>query len=270
MNNRLTFADQDSSEAINHLKKEWLSTLTRPQDGMWATFRDYATQWKIMMNDEVIGYASVDDQNQLLQFYISPPHLAFGEMICSAFIQQEKISNALVGTNNPIFLSIALGLAVQIEAHTLLFELVVDVETAKKDGTIHACQSQDINRLVEFCHLSMGAPKNWLEGYLTRLIDDQEINSLEIGESIIGTYEVRRNSTAPMYADIGMIVSPAYRKQGYGVFLLNQAKTTALEKGMIPICSCEIGNIGSQKAIHKCGFASRYRLIKVTLPDSTR
>ena len=90
-----------------------------------------------------------------------------------------------------------------------------------------------------------------------------EIFSLEDGDEIIGTCEVRKSITAPEFADIGMVVSPAYRRKGYGTYLLNRAKTIALEWGKTPICSCEKDNIGSVKSIHNCGFVSKYQLLSI-------
>jgi len=109
----------------------------------------------------------------------------------------------------------------------------------------------------------MEAPKEWLVGYIGGLIEKGEIFSLKDGNEIIGTCEVRKSITAPKYADIGMVVSPDYRRKGYGTYLLNKAKTLALEWGRTPICSCEKNNVGSIKSINNCGFVSMYQLLSI-------
>ena len=99
--------------------------------------------------------------------------------------------------------------------------------------------------------------------YIGGLIEKKEIFSHEIGDTIIGTCEVRKSTTSPKFADIGMAVSPDFRRKGYGTYLLNKAKTIALEWGKAPICSCEKDNIGSYKSISNCGFVSTYQLLAI-------
>lgn len=65
-----------------------------------------------------------------------------------------------------------------------------------------------------------------------------------------------------------MIVSPDYRREGYGTYLLSRAKAIALEWGKIPICSCEKGNVGSLKSIHNSGFISMHQFLSITFNKS--
>jgi predicted acetyltransferase len=74
---------------------------------------------------------------------------------------------------------------------------------------------------------------------------------------------VRNSDTDDSIADIGMIVSPLYRKSGYGTFLLGKAKEIAIRIGKTPICSCEKDNLGSLKSIQKNGFRSIHQLLSV-------
>ena len=102
--------------------------------------------------------------------------------------------------------------------------------------------------MITFYHKTIDAPLDWLEGYLGDLLRKGEVFYWEEKGEIIGACEVRKSVTHPEIADIGMLVSPSHRKQGYGSFLLHQAKTKALEWGKKPICSCEKDNIGSLKS----------------------
>jgi predicted acetyltransferase len=110
----------------------------------------------------------------------------------------------------------------------------------------------------------MGAPKGWLQGYLGGLVEKGEVFFLEQGDNIVGTCEVRKSTSAPAFADIGMAVSPDFRRQGYGTYMLNKAKAIAVEWGRHPICSCEKENVGSFKSISNCGFASKFQLLSIT------
>lgn len=246
------------------LKKNWLDSLTSPQDGMWDSFRDGAEDWGIFENGEMIGYGSKGEGNELLQFYILPTHLWKGEDIFKDFIDLLQIKTGIVGTNNLVYLSFALVFVKDLAIHTYLFRNTYEIFVEEKEGELKSCEESDLVRIVKFCYISMGAPKEWLAKYIGTLIARREMFFLEHKNEIIGTCEVRRSKTAPKFADIGMVVSPSYRRQGYGTYLLHKAKEIALERGKIPICSCEKDNIGSKKSIHNCGFVSMNQLLRVS------
>jgi len=250
-------------DEITHFKNEWLSSLTSPQDGMWESFRNNAVNWGIVCEHEMIGYASVGEGNQLLQFYISPKYLSQGELIFKEFINKMKIKTGIVGTNNLIYLSIAVNFVKKLSVNTYLFRNNYEVNIEEKEGILKECQNEDIERIVNFCHYSMGAPKEWLVGYIGGLIEKKEIFSFEDKDEIIGTCEIRKSTTAIGFADIGMVVSPDFRRKGYGTYL-NRAKKIALKWGKTPICSCEKDNIGSVKSIQNCGFVSMYQLLSIS------
>lgn len=264
MERSYSFKKAATIDELADLKNEWLIGLTSPQDGMWESFRNSAMDWGIVCDDEMIGYASVGEDNHLLQFYITPKYLSNGEVIFKEFIGKMKIKTGIVGTNNLVYLSIALNLVREMIIDTYLFRNNYEVTIEEKEGVLIECQDKDINKIVNFCHYSMGAPKEWLVGYIGDLIEKREIFFLQDDDKIIGTCEVRKSTTAPKFADVGMVVSPDYRRQGYGTYLLNKAKAIAIEWEKIPICSCEKDNTGSVKSIHNCGFVSMYQLLSIS------
>lgn len=257
------FKKVTDSQALTKLKHKWRESLPRPQDGMWESFRESAVHWGISVANEMIGYACVDQEDQLLQFYILQEYLSDGEAIFKLFLDKVKVKHGMVGTNNLTYLSLAMNFVKKVEVDTFLFSKAIDVTLAEKEGTLRKCEAEDSTRVIDFYHHSIGAPKAWLTGYVGGLIEKGEIFVLEKEDEIIGTCEVRISETAPAYADIGMAVSPDYRRKGYGTYLLYQAKEIAQEWGKIPICSCEKENEGSAKSIQNCGFRSQYQLLKI-------
>ena len=259
----IQFSEVAKKEELLSLKKKWLNSLNRPPDGMWESFRNNAKQYAIKNKAEVIGYACIGMDNQLLQFYLLPKYMDIGVEIFAKFKHRYKVKKGMVGTNNPIYLSLALHFMKDLVIHTYLFDLVKEKIDFVKEGTLRKCTPSDLERIVVFCQYSIGAPATWLFSYIGDLIDKNEIYVLEKEDHIIGTCEVRKSIANPKYADIGMIVSPDFRKQGYGAFLLNEAKNIAIKMNKTPICSCEKDNIGSMKSIQKCGFASLYQLLSM-------
>ena len=117
---------------------------------------------------------------------------------------------------------------------------------------------------MDFYHASIDdAPKAWLNTYLGDLLAKEQVFYWDHKGDICGACEVRKSTTIPEVADIGMVVSVNYRRQGYGAFLAYQARTIAEAWGRHPICSCECDNLGSFRALSKAGFVSKHRLFKV-------
>lgn len=256
------FKKTDSEHSLDSLKKTWRKSLISPQDGMWESFTNASTHWEIHYDSEIIGYTCVDDDGCLLQFFVLPFWLDKGINAFNKFIKEKKAASALVGTNNPVFLSLAMHFQKSIEVHTYLFTDTLETTVPDKEPPLKISEKKDLSRLVDFCHHSMGAPKDWLTGYIDDLIEKGELFLLMENETtIIGTCEVRKSRSNPEVADLGMIISPDYRKQNWGTYLLGKAKEIAIQWNRQPICSCEKGNTGSLKCIQNNGFRSYYQML---------
>ncbi|WP_020568555.1 GNAT family N-acetyltransferase [Neolewinella persica] len=251
-------------KSLSKFREHWQESLTGPQDGMWETFRDTAEHWTFTANDQLIGYACVSEEHGLIQFYLSPKWRHVAVETLRGFIKREAITKGIVGTNNPIFLSAALELMQSVEVDTYLFTDQVQVVVEEKAGDFMPAKEADLDRLVGFYHQSIGAPESWLRGYLGNHVQRGEVFFLQQQDTIIGACEVRKSTSNDTIADLGMVVSPDFRRQGYGAFLLGKAKAVAHEWARAPICSCEKDNIGSTQSIQKNGFRSTHQLLRVT------
>lgn len=249
------------SNNLKSLKVEWQKSLVAPQDDMWESFTDFATHWEITQKNQTIGYACVNDENCLLQFFVLPLWRSEGVSVFKKFIKQQHIKSALIGTNNPIFLSTAMHVQKLVKVHTYLFTDTLRTETDKVDGIFRVVVSQELETIVDFYHESIGAPKGWLNGYLGNLVEKSEVFVLVNGDEILGACEVRKSESNANVAGVGMVVSAAHRKKGLGTFLLGKAKGIALQWNRQPICSCEKDNIGSLKAIENNGFRSIHQML---------
>jgi GNAT superfamily N-acetyltransferase len=252
------------TSALAELRRHWRESLTGPQDGMWEIFRDTAEHWVFTTNHQAIGYACANEEHGLMQFYLSPEwqHERVGTL--QRFLQQEAIAKGIVGTNNPVFLSAALELMQSVEVDTYLFTDQHMAIGEEKPGDFVAAKEEDLDRLIDFYHQSIGAPKSWLHGYLGNHLERGELFFLKQEDIIIGACEVRKSDSNNNVADLGMVVSPDFRRQGYGTFLLGKAKGVAQQWSRTPICSCEKDNIGSTRSIQQNGFRSMHQLLRVT------
>lgn len=260
---RFDFNKITDTSTILPLKEEWRKTLTGPQDDMWEAFTEYADHWALKEEDETIGYACVNEENLLLQFFVLSPEIQHGITVFQQFLQQQNINKALIGTNNPACLSLAMHFQKKLEVHTYLFTDFLHVTPVEKEGILRSAGSTDLEKVVDFCHISMGGPKEWLTGYLGNLIAKEALFMFEDGAEILGTCEVRKSENNPAVANIGMVVSATHRRKSLGTFLLGKAKGIAIQQGKQPICSCEKDNIGSLKSIERNGFRSLHQMLSI-------
>lgn len=251
--------------SIDSLILDWRKTLLAPQDGMWETFLDMASYVEVRANNQTIGYACYNDENQLLQCYIEPYWLPSGADFFKQLISQFEITSAMVGTNNPIFRSLAMPFQKSTIVDTFLFHDAIDTENNHEETPkIKLAWNDNLSTLVDFYHDSIGASQEWLNFYLNNLISRGELFFLAEGDEILGACEVRNSDTDASISDIGMVVSKHHRQKGLGTFLLGKAKELAYDSNRKPICSCEANNIASLKAIHKNGFRSIHQMLKLS------
>lgn len=260
---KIHFYSTTENNDYSPLISEWKRTLISPLDDMWASFINQSNYWEILFKHEILGYACVNSKNQLLQFYLQPEWLGCGPEILDQFIINQKLTKAIIGTNNPIALSCAMHHQKKISIHSYLFALINDGPESQSPDNLTTSSIKDLDRLVNFYHNSTDGSIEWLNGYLSNLINRSESYYLEENDEIVGTCEVRLSDEDREIANIGMVVSPDHRMKGFGTLLLKNAKNRALKLNRKPICSCEKTNIGSLKAIHKNGFRSMHQMLLI-------
>ena len=251
---------EDTNKLLN-LQIEWRKSLVAPQDDMWESFMNYAAHWELQEDNQTIGYACSNEENGLLQFFLLPKWIQEGAEIFKRFIDKTNIKKAMIGTNNPACLSNALHHQKLLKVDTYLFTNYLDSIIEENEKHVRPTESDELDKLVNFYHSSMDAPKEWLNSYLGNLNNKRELFVLEEGPEILGVCEVRRSESDSSIANIGMVVSTQHRRKGLGTYLLSKAKEIAISWDKQPICSCEKDNIGSLKSIQRSGFRSIHQML---------
>jgi len=239
---------------IIDLENEWRKTLTFPNDDFWEAQIDAAQYWIIKQAEEMIGYVCLSHRNTLYQYYISAQWLDKGLLILEDFIKQKEIKKARIETNNPICLSLSMHFQKSVLVDGYTFGDMVDVSIEAPKGDFRIAKSNDLEKLVDFFHRVMDAPKDWSTTYISNLISREEFFLFERDNKIIGTSEARTTPVNAEVASLGIITCPDHRNQGIGSYLLNQAKAISKSRNQQAICGCGRDNISSLKVIEKNGF----------------
>ncbi len=259
-----TFSES-KAEAVVNLKQDYLKTATAPLDGMWESgFLPFSNHWEIIIDQKQAGYFCVNDDNILLQFHLKDAFLAEAIPVFEKMINEGFAAQAIVGTNEPLFLSLCMDQQKSAEVHTYLFEQdksVVDT-ISSENYKLNLATQDEFSALLNFVEESVGGG-DWLEGYMRNLIEQKELFFLADADTILATGECRISKTQLPFADLGMIVNKNFRGQNIATNVLKELKSRSIERHLIPICSTTVGNIAAQKAITKAGFVSRHRLLEV-------
>lgn len=263
--NSFEFSEATSDE-IAHLKREYLSTLSAPLDGMWETFADMATKWLFTQDEKPAGYAAVNGNRQMLQFFLQERFEA--KDLFSRLIQEQDVTGAIVPTCDPLTLALALDHQKSIAVNAIMYHLP-HKDALAPAGFPPGCTFQlvtggGLDQAVEFAHETLGASEDWLQGYFGNLVSRKELFGLQQNGELIATGECRVSDSQKGIADVGMVVGKKHRRGGIATNILRMLAGHAQAEGLSSICSTEAGNIGAQKAISRAGFISTHRILEIT------
>jgi len=217
--------------------------------------------------EKIIGYACVSKKNTLYTFYITPKYLMHGTVVLDEFIKQRGIEKAMIGTNNPICLSLIMHFQKSIEIDSYIFKNMEEVNEAERNVEFKLAEPADQEGLVNF-NISAHGYKDKSEEFRDRLrnycgnsISKGEVFILLKKNEIIGLLEAITFNKGTKLTSLGVVVLPEYRNKGNGNYLFVKGKSLAKSRNSEAICNCDVKNISSRKALEKSGF----RILHLTL-----
>lgn len=267
----IRFEKVGDNETIASLKTQWQASLTFPHDSFDDSIIDSSEHWGIYLEEKVIGYACVSQKITLRQFYILPKFLNYGAKALEQFIQQNEIQQAIVGTNNPICMSLVMQFQQSTEIESYLFKNVEEVTQEERAADFRLAKVEELDQILDFADKAYGSEEvsesrqEWLNEYYLDCLKQDIIFVLEKDNEYIGVLEVRTSTTPPAKTTFGITVSPDYRNQGYGSYILVKGKSIAKSRESQAICGCNAKNASSRRAIEKSGFRVMHLLLLVKL-----
>ncbi len=258
--------------SIADLKASYRKGLVAPMDGMWDTgFTDPAPHWEIRVGDDQAGYYAANDEGALLQFYVRPALAKQTQAIFDEVIAQDSLTHAMVSTIDPAFLSLCLDVNDSVTVHTYMYEVHTETPASHPAAAgldFRLTQTAELDRVVAFqesCVDSKQDLTGWLQEYSANLIQRRELHVLCREDDWLALGECRRSDTQDGVADLGMMVGPANRREGWATYVLALLRAQCATQHLRAICSTRVENVGAQKAIVRAGFMSRHRIMKVVL-----
>ena len=269
---KLTIKKENSTENLSALKDDYMASTTAVLDGMWLFgFVPMAEHFGFYDGEKLVGFYCVNDEGYVLQFYLSDAYLGqsvemFNQLFELDSPPTEQIKGAIVSTGEPRLLSLCLDRFEGYAVNTLMYQqlrdcaIQSDTENAIK---LRLVVMDELMEMVDFATVNVGMPAEWTTGYYTNLIGREELWGHWIDDCLIAVGECRgRDEYQTGYVDLGMIVAEGERGKGIGTRVLKSLIKIAEAKGLKAICSTEVENIGSQKAIERAGFFAGHRILQ--------
>ena len=243
---------------ITDLREEYLDSIKESQE-LYVEFLVDSGDY-FLLQDRIgvtLGYFITFHQNILVEFYVRKEYVSRCESIFRFVVHRQKIKRVFCKSFDSILLKCSLG---QFSNHKLIGVLFRNLDPVN-----------NINLTIEIRNPSMSdfeAISKVKEGLFD---DDQEIKQYienknmlvyEKDGAFIGCGIFQRINENRRYFDIGMLVHPAHRKQGYGAEIITSLVTFCHSNNWMPVCGCAVENIASRKTLEKAGFISFHDLIE--------
>ena len=241
-------------------RAEYLAQLVAPMDDMWAAFADMAAPHALMVGEEVVGSCCVDDERQLLRFFVLPRFSHRAEELLRLALHELEVQRMVVSTVDPGYLAPALDMANDFEVHALLYNHVERPTSPGLDGLVIG-QAGDEGRIVDFEEAAIGAPRSFLEYYVHDKLERQELLLYEEDARLVCVGELRRDDQQPAIAQLGFVVSEENRGRGIGSRMMTSLVARSGREGLAPHCSTEVTNVGARRALERAGFRATHRLL---------
>ncbi len=262
----LTFGLTPAGDLVD-LRRACLASQAVPVDGMWEAFATMSRHWVIRSAGKRAGYFCVDDDGQLLQFYLEEPFEQHAAEFFAAVVARDEVEGAMVSTADPLFLGLCLDLHQQVRVHTYLYQDHHHGESAfaeAAEASLDVVEAGELATIVELQRDSLDQDLgDWLVGYLENLIARRELYALRLGGEIAGTGEARVSDSQPPFVDLGVITMRRHRGRGVASHVLWRLKQLCYDRELVPICSTTVDNVAARRAIARAGFVSRHRILEV-------
>ncbi len=262
----MRFTKTDNNGTIDKLRKQFYQTLTAPIDAMWEQLYIASSQHYLIDDDNTtIGYCCINDDQCLLQLFLTAGYQLKMTKVITDLIETELITSASLSSNEPISFNIFLTRSKEMKTNTFCFQHSNTHREVKSSLNIELVTPDDIPSIKDYLKTQVGMDDTF--GYTENLVARKEIFMVKESDVIIATSERRMSDSQPAIADLGIIVNKDFRGKGIATEVMKMQVNRVLDENRKPICSTTIDNIASRKIIEKSGFYCSNVIFDIRLTD---
>jgi ribosomal protein S18 acetylase RimI-like enzyme len=260
------FPSVPSLAEVHALRERHLDGLIAAQDALLEILVRDGRVHHIVVRDEVIGYAVVQDTT-VLEFFVVPERDYYAHMLLPRLAEQVGIDRALVKTFDHVFLTAALFNSTKdkVGVRGVLVRDYVKRELpaiARIEYIRRTARPDDLPAItaVEQQIFTNAERLRWAvdQGYI-------ELFERPTGGPLIGFGLMRPVIDGRPDTEVGVVVDPVCRNKGYAMYMLRDMVEHCLDRGLVPVSGCARTNAASIRMGTRIGFTGRYLLLEVEL-----
>ncbi|MGV3526493.1 MAG: GNAT family N-acetyltransferase [Candidatus Sericytochromatia bacterium] len=246
-----------SQAEIAPLRAAYLAQLPQAQEWFCEQQSQAASVLGLTDGQRWLGYCLYSGST-LVAWYLDASQQAQATAHFAEALRSQSLTQALCQSFDAPLLALCLSQGAPYRVNALLYrDWQAPSVSATPPLTARLAQAADLAEVMLLNDAFFEGPEE-AAGYLAR--QELLLYTLPDGESV-GCGIFQRVTPAQQAWDIGMVVSPAQRRKGYGTAIIAHLRTWCQARGWEPICGCSADNLGSQRCLEAAGFVSHYRLL---------
>jgi RimJ/RimL family protein N-acetyltransferase len=216
-----------------------------------------SNHYQILLDNTIIGWASIHEESLMTQFGLFSPHKQHGQQAFQRARKLEHVQAAFIPTCDEFFLAHALDDYRQLEKQAYFFQH--DPQARRYQAPFPLVHRQAETPDIPTIRSLSGEFFDKIE---QRVQDGQLYLTHRDGECV-GFGIIDKSVLRPGVASIGMFTVEPFRGLGIGPAILTGLIDICTQQGLHPIAGCWYYNHRSKKTLEKAGLFSQTRLLKI-------
>jgi GNAT superfamily N-acetyltransferase len=207
--------------------------------------RGFSDPYLICVGGRIAGYGLVANKHcpdTVNEFYTLPDYRAAALPMFRQLLEMSQATQIRTQSNDRLMLLMLYDCAANITTDTILFADGLTTHLTCPTGMLRQVTEADRERLFEHKSEPGG---DWM-------IESDGV-AVATGGALF--------HYNPPYGDIYMEVHEAYRRRGYGSYLVQELKRICYEMGKIPAARCNVSNVASRQTLQKAGMLPCGRIL---------
>ncbi len=207
--------------------------------------RGFSDAYLIRVDGSIAGYGLVANRHYpdtVNEFYPLPANRVAALPMFRQLLEVSHATKIRAQTNDRLMLLLLYDCAPDITSEAILFADAFATQLTCPTGILREVTAADKERLFEHGHEPEG---DWM---------------IESEGVVVATGGALFHYNPP-YGDLFMEVHEAYRRRGFGSYLVQELKRICYEKGKIPAARCNVDNAASRQTLQKAGMLPCGRIL---------
>jgi GNAT superfamily N-acetyltransferase len=259
-----TFLSCSLNEIIE-LVDEYISGLPSPIDSFFEDKIVQSSFFKINLQDEVVGYYAVFNDETLTQFFLKA-HLypKNQELLEQVLTHHPSIHSIMVPTGDEFLISTMMDQDFKMNKQAYFFQdskQLISKEKLYAFSEFRQAELRDVEQIME-------VSQDFFDRLNDRITDGEIFVMKNDAQQLVGIGIVEVSRLQKGYASVGMFVNEEFRQQGIGRTIIHQLKEWCYQHDYTPICGCWYYNTNSKLTLESAGMISKTRLLNFTVTKS--